>query len=250
MSTSLSHVTEHDLVRLSQILWSWEYCDDCKQGSGCVGQSCPAYRKRPRLRRYFTYYKQTCWCWDPQSQSDAGHFLCSQNGLLDCLQFLRSNPQLSRNKLIEHFQVGRTAATKAEIELALDLATTVMFMLGRHIPSHNDLDLVERGLFQQPWRGSQKLSDFINGNFFSNSTTGWSPQEGDGKYSKKRWKATKLVKHAGLTLKATDDLRRHLRLDRAAGILEIFHHTAFLKEHLRLTMDLGSDADVEQCLTR
>ena len=47
----------------------------------------------------------------------------------------------------------------------------------------------------------------------------------------------KLNKTAGITCRATDDLREHLKLDNKNGVLQIFHQTAFLKEHLRLTKD-------------
>jgi hypothetical protein len=50
-------------------------------------------------------------------------------------------------------------------------------------------------------------------------------------------KAKKLQKHAGLQFRSTDDLRSHLKLDDALGVVDLFHHTAFLKEHLRLTKD-------------
>ncbi len=54
---------------------------------------------------------------------------------------------------------------------------------------------------------------------------------------KENLKATKLKKRARLRFEPTDDLRNHLRLDRKRAVVEIFHHTAFLKEHLRLTKD-------------
>lgn len=51
--------------------------------------------------------------------------------------------------------------------------------------------------------------------------------------------ARRLKKRAGLQFQATNDLRNHLRLDRKRGIVQVFHHTAFIKEQLRLTRDLG-----------
>ncbi len=49
--------------------------------------------------------------------------------------------------------------------------------------------------------------------------------------------AKKMKKRIGIKFQRTDDLRRHLKLDRKQNVLEIYHHTAFLKEHLRLTKD-------------
>ncbi|KAK0611633.1 hypothetical protein B0T14DRAFT_594889, partial [Immersiella caudata] len=46
---------------------------------------------------------------------------------------------------------------------------------------------------------------------------------------------TKIIKIAGLTIKGTSNLRDHLKLNNNTGVVEIFHHTTFLKEHLPLT---------------
>lgn len=48
-------------------------------------------------------------------------------------------------------------------------------------------------------------------------------------------KAKKPKKYAGLKIRPADDLRSHRRLDRRNAVVEIYHHTAFLREHLRLT---------------
>ena len=60
--------------------------------------------------------------------------------------------------------------------------------------------------------------------------------------------ARKLKKRAGLRFRPTDDLRSHLQLDRKSGSVDIYHHTAFLKEHLRLTKDAPKDMSVSDSL--
>ena len=60
--------------------------------------------------------------------------------------------------------------------------------------------------------------------------------------------ARKLKKRAGLDFRPTDDLRSHLQLDRKSGSVEIYHHTAFLKEQLRLTKDAPKDVSVSDSL--
>ncbi|KAK0648720.1 hypothetical protein B0T16DRAFT_408661 [Cercophora newfieldiana] len=42
-------------------------------------------------------------------------------------------------------------------------------------------------------------------------------------------------KVAGLTIAGTSNLRDHLRLNQSTGVVLVFHHTSFLKEHLLLT---------------
>lgn len=60
--------------------------------------------------------------------------------------------------------------------------------------------------------------------------------------------AKKLKKHARLRFQPTDDLTSHLRLDKRTGILGLYHHTAFLKEHLRLTKDAPHNLSLEEYL--
>ena len=51
---------------------------------------------------------------------------------------------------------------------------------------------------------------------------------------KSKLRATKL-KELGVSLRPTHDIQNHLCFDREENVLEIFHHTAFLKEQLRAT---------------
>ena len=61
-------------------------------------------------------------------------------------------------------------------------------------------------------------------------------------------RATRLKKRAKLRFKPTNDLRNHLKLDRKRAVVEIFHHTAFLKEQLRLTKDEPENMSVTQSI--
>ncbi|MCJ1379602.1 hypothetical protein MMC17_002704 [Xylographa soralifera] len=60
--------------------------------------------------------------------------------------------------------------------------------------------------------------------------------------------AKKLMKRAGLKFQATDDSRCHLKLDRENDVVQIYHHTAFLKEHLRLIKDKALNISVSESL--
>jgi hypothetical protein len=60
--------------------------------------------------------------------------------------------------------------------------------------------------------------------------------------------AKKLKKRAGLSFRPTNDLRSHLKLDRRKGVVEIYHYTAFLKEHLRITKGEKGDLTISDSL--
>ena len=55
--------------------------------------------------------------------------------------------------------------------------------------------------------------------------------------------ARKLTRIASLQIVPTDDLAEHLWLDRAKGVVKVFHHLAFLKEHLHSSRTAGSKQD-------
>lgn len=90
--------------------------------------------------------------------------------------------------------------------------------------------MLEHGSHQIQWRSDVK---------FSESVTDIFPKTDHPSIDeiKDNLRATKLKKRAKLRFEATDDLRNHLKLDRKRAAVEIFHHTGFLKEHLRLTRD-------------
>ncbi|KAL6716713.1 hypothetical protein ACLMJK_006281 [Lecanora helva] len=60
--------------------------------------------------------------------------------------------------------------------------------------------------------------------------------------------ARKLKKRIGMKVRPTNDLRSHLKIDRRTNTLEVFHHVAFLKEHLRLTKDSPRNLNIEDSL--
>jgi hypothetical protein len=60
--------------------------------------------------------------------------------------------------------------------------------------------------------------------------------------------ARNLKKHAGLRFEPTDDLRNHLKLDRKRGVVEIYHHTAFLKEHLIATQSASKNMTIDESI--
>lgn len=60
--------------------------------------------------------------------------------------------------------------------------------------------------------------------------------------------AKNLRKHVSLTFRLTNDLRSQLNLDRKNHVVEIYHHTAFLKEHLRFTKNESLNMPVEDSL--
>lgn len=114
-------------------------------------------------------------------------------------------------------------------EHALDLAVRTTMMINPSA-SQETVSLMEDGTQQSYWHDDATFSEFLNNAFPKNAHSSIRGIE-------ENLRAVKLKKQARLNFQPMDDLKNHLRLDRKAAIVEIFHHTAFLKEHLRFTKD-------------
>jgi hypothetical protein len=151
---------------------------------------------------------------------------------------LKSNPEVTRNTLLEKIFSDRPA--RNDQERALNIAVRVMMMVNC-ASSRQSSALLEHGDQQIPWGCDVPFSEFITSTF---PTTDHPSID----HIKDNLRATKLKKRAGLRFEPTDDLRNHLKLDRKRAVVEIFHHTAFLKEQLRITKDQPSNTSITQSI--
>jgi hypothetical protein len=102
----------------------------------------------------------------------------------------------------------------------------------------------------KPWTDNMQFSQFIDEIFPKSDHPSLNDLEASTTAGlRASLMARKLKKHASLTFQPTDDLRNHLRLNQKAGVVEIFHHTAFLKEHLRLTRDSPRNITVGESIS-
>jgi hypothetical protein len=91
---------------------------------------------------------------------------------------------------------------------------------------HDAANLSPGSAFHVPWRDSVSVNDFIKEAF---PPKYMSPEL---KAIVADLKANKLAKNARLQFCSTNDIRRHLALDRRGGIVWIFHHTTVLRAML------------------
>jgi hypothetical protein len=158
--------------------------------------------------------------------------------LITIIEELKSNPEVTRNALLEKLYADRPA--RSDQERAINIAVRVMMMVNCSASRQSSV-LLEHGSHQAPWRSDVPFSEFITSIF---------PKADHPSidHIKENLRATKLKKRAGLSFEPTDDLRSHLKLDRKRAVVEIFHHTAFLKEQLRLTKDEPENMSVTQSI--
>lgn len=177
----------------------------------------------------------------------------SVEDLFAIIQALKSSPNAVRGELVEGIQKTvhgqeEKASLEQQRERAINLAVRIMTMVNCSTQRQSS-GLLEHGVHKVSWRCDATFSQFITTVF--PMTDHPSLNDEDTKSSmdlKTALMARKIKKQAGLVLRPTDDLRSHLQLDRSGGSVEIYHHTAFLKEHLRLTKDTPKDMSVSDSL--
>jgi hypothetical protein len=238
-SFPLAKIADTQLQRIGQVLWSWPRCDECDAGKACTADGCPSKRSK-RLTRYFEYYKVLARLYEPDVGPSERAALNNHEDLLDIIQRLKIGPHLSRAQLAESLfgnLPGQSQAALADRECAIHLAVKVMAMVNCSA-SHQTPSLLEHGAFQIPWRDTVPFSQFLSDIFPLTDHPGLNDHGAEAPSNMKAaLTAKKLKKRAGIKFHPTDDLRSHLKLDRKSRVVEIYHHTAFLKEHLRLTKE-------------
>ena len=246
----LEKVTEKQLQTLGVILWSWTLCRGCLTGGCCTTESCPSQRLK-RLGRFFEHYKALTVSYEVDITPGDRPALGTHEDLFDIIKQLKLEPDIARAEFVDKAFKDDTCQrlpSLADRERAINLAVKVMTMVNCSAQRQSS-GLLEYGLSQTPWRSDITFAQFIADIF--PMTDHPSLNDDDLKRSmdvKAALMAKKLKKRVGLKLKPTDDLRRHLKLDRKSRVIEIYHHTAFLKEHLRLTKDQSHGVSMSDSL--
>ena len=248
-SSPLKKPTESQLRTLGQVLWSWACCNNCLNWDQCATQSCPSQR-RTRLQRYFKYYAELTASYDPDTGLGELPALQSHEDLLEIIRQLKLDPETTRVALATKIYgaSGVRAPPVEDQERAINLAVKVMVMVNC-CAERQSSGLLEHGAYQTPWRGENTFCQFIQDMFPKTDNPTINADESTPPLDMKTaLTARNLKKQIGLKIRPTDDIRRHLKLDRTEKIVDVYHHTAFLKEHLRLTKDKPPDMSVSDSL--
>ncbi|KAF7922397.1 uncharacterized protein EAE97_011139 [Botrytis byssoidea] len=222
----LETVTTPQLQALATILWSWFICTDCLAETLCKTPNC-SWSRSTTLSRYFEFFKISTSGYKCNIVAGQSPGLSSYSDLFRIIEQLKSSPELSKAELLEKLFTDRP--TRPYQERALNLAVQVLVMINCSVS-----------------RQSSVLLEYGNEHFLNDVFPKTSHPSIDK--IKSELLATKLKKNARLLFQPTDDLRNHLRLDRKSGVVEIFHHTAFLKEQLRLTKEQPQSLSVSDLI--
>ncbi|KAH8797454.1 hypothetical protein F5882DRAFT_475049 [Hyaloscypha sp. PMI_1271] len=221
----LSEVTTSQLQQLTRTLWSWSICAECAAGKPCQTEEC-AWQRSTSLNRFFQFYKEVTASYEADVKPGEQPGLGSHEDLMKIIEELKSHPEATRDALLEKL-FGNLP--RSDQERAINVAVRVMMMVNSSTARQSSV-LLELVNLQVPWRRDVPFSEFITSIFPKTNHPSID-------HIKENLKATKLKKRAGVSFVPTDDLRNHLKMDRKRAVVEIFHHSAFLKEQLRLTRD-------------
>lgn len=225
---------------LGQVLWSWTPCAACLSGQACVSSACPCRRSR-RLERYLQYYKAVVSAY-VDAATNSSRPLKTHEDLFRAIALLKSHPDATRT---EFYQLafppsdGKRPHEPADLLQATSLVVRVLLMV-ESSALHHLSDRVEKGAFRIYWKDDVPFSQYIRELFPVESHPILSYADSERFLDvTSELRATKLKKKLGVSFRPTHDIRNHLCFDRKQNVLEIFHHTAFLKEQLRATKGSG-----------
>lgn len=246
----LENVTDSNIQTFCHSLWDWDFCSSCSHSQQpCLDPPCPRERWS-RLEPFFLYYRAITASYVPEFQLGTSGAIASHQDLADIIRCIRQNPtvprmQLTKMHFMSRYQDKVEAAPAIEDQnRTFNLAVKLMSMVNCSIEGQAG-GLLESGAEPCMWRSDKSLHEFYSSVFPTRdhpTLNDWDePSDPD---IKTQLTAVRLKKIAGLKFRGTSDLRSHLKLDSKAGVVEIFHHTSVLKEHLMASRsrDGGGDA--------
>ncbi|KAK0637025.1 hypothetical protein B0T17DRAFT_587998 [Bombardia bombarda] len=219
--TTLEDIDDDIVHRLGQVLWSWECCASCYDRSEqrrISPVTVSACQKSHRLGRFLQFYTTIV------SDYTDGTLVSSRAEFFR-LAFPQRDNQPPPNAIDLH------NATTLAVRVLITIESSALHQLSYRL---------ERGGFRLHWNDEVAFSRYLQDLFPIENHPILS--YGDNELfldMKSELRAAKLKKRLWLSFRAAHDIRNHLYFDRKANVLEIFHHTAFLKEQLRATKDNG-----------
>lgn len=244
---SFANCSKEHVESLLQCLWSLPATITAQSnGVPCHCQQFgSSFERTQQLAPYLNFYKRLSNRYGADLPNGA---TVSHSDLHILVQTIRAHPELARAELIKT-QLANNAVCKTPMrpedrDRAIDLAVRVMTMINCQ-PQNRSVAYVEYGATFHGWSPDTTFSEFIESCFPTPMPP--APQNDDQFTSdeilvRTNLTANRVMKKAKYKFEATDDIRKHLVIDRQRRIVQIFHHAAFLKENLRCTRGQNPNA--------
>lgn len=149
----------------------------------------------------------------------------------------------------EYFSPRDNPPAVGDQHRAINLAVQIMSMI-KCCADNQPSGLLEHGTQPAQWHSDKSLAEFMSGTFPQVDTGNLYLPDHSGRIRdvKSALSARRLKKVAGLKFQGTDDLRSHLRLDVKRGVVEIYHHTSVLREHLAASHQVHDTSKVDDSI--
>jgi len=252
----LYHVTTLDRKALCRALWDFErLCEGCpderRDGPNkCTIPLCPWGRRFEVLQTFFDFYAAESSRYLPKRFGADYQALRDHRDLADIVELLRkSSATLTREECMKLYFDERENSegdiTQEDQEQAFILAARILTMVDvtptdeRHPIVSMALNRDEFGQRPLPpavWPHDRSLQVSIRDAFPAREHPSLQGSDLEAAIIKPNLTAINITKMANLKLQGTSNLRDHLKLNQTTGVVEIFHHTSFLKEHLFQTL--------------
>lgn len=213
---------------------------DEKQQAEIIQALCHSHQSSPvHYKAYLRFYTSTCL--ERANAFVTTHLPIFQahSDIIGTVMVLRNNAALPK----ESFQslAFPVAPNAHERDLASRTTVKVAFMIDCASKDDYSDSYQLSGPFPVRWTAGETFIHFLQGAFPL-----YSPKQFQKGLFRNSLKAWKLKKRYGVRLVPTNDMVQHLIYDRQASSLKVFHHTAFLKAHLRHTSSLPLTASFEE----
>ncbi|KAL2802181.1 hypothetical protein BJX63DRAFT_438120 [Aspergillus granulosus] len=165
--------------------------------------------------------------------------------IIKCARRLRANPMLTREELARILSLNQ-AVSERDCQNAIQSVIRVAFMLDCSLKDKYLPNYKVGGYSPARWEAGEPFIAYIKRAISRSSL----PQESGFEVYKHKndLKAWKLKKRCHLQFLPTDNIIEHLLYNPKTRIVRVFHHTAYLKAHLRRLKDKPISLDASASL--
>jgi hypothetical protein len=225
--------------QLAQILWNWELCGQCTAKPSCSQQDC-YWSQVDGCGAFWEIHQQMTNAYSPE-RLGRRPALSNHQDVLYLVKHIRDWRKVPRDtvrlKVFEDdLSPEQQPPTRFDQNRALNIAAGLLLLMDFGV-LQDAANLVSTGVSRNPWRDGVSVDAFIEEVFPRK------PMSTAIKDMLPELKAKKLTKYGKLRIQATNDIRRHLVLDRQEKVVWIFHQGSALRQLLR-----SSEKDSATCV--
>ncbi|KAH5436442.1 hypothetical protein HBI47_074680 [Parastagonospora nodorum] len=221
--------------RLGSILWNWNLCGQCDSRVLCSRTSCP-WQQKGDLSAFWDLSERMTDAYTPECLGRRAALKDHQE-LLDIIGRIKTGRNVSRIDLLQEIfendpDEGKPP-TLYDQNRAFNIAASLLLLMDFGV-LHDAANFASANTAHALWRDGLSVDAFIKETF----PIGHVNQ--DIQVILPELRAKNLSKHAKLRLKSTNDIRRHLLLDKRERTVWVFHQSTVLRQLLSTTDDGGT----------